>query len=99
MPLSKARMRELKRRTRRLGIQSIMSSADVRAMRIAGIDPEYIENEAGKVSSRVYYALLRDRDAVKAHLSWLQESEGFNARKAQTLETMKRMKAGEACIK
>ena len=80
MPLSKERMRERKRVERKrkrlqsiLNVRSIMSPSDIRAMRRAGIDPEYIENETGKVSSYLYYALLRDRDAVKGHLSWLQD--------------------------
>lgn len=72
MSLSKQRNKERMRTIRRLGITSIMSPADVRAMRVAGITPEYMEDEAGRVSARVYYALLRDRDAIKAHLSWLQ---------------------------
>lgn len=74
MPLSKARDAERKRQLRRLGVKSIMSSADVRAMRRAGLDPEQIESEAGKVASSVFYALLRDRDAIKAHLGWHHEA-------------------------
>ena len=79
MPLSKAkqakRMREHRERKKMQGllkVKSIMTSADIRAMRAAGLTPEDIENETGKVSSYLYYALLRDRDAFKAHLSWLQ---------------------------
>jgi len=49
-----------------------MSSADVRAMMESGLTLEDIENETGKVASYLYYALLRDRNAIKAHLSWLQ---------------------------
>lgn len=74
MPLSKARMRELKRKTRRLGVKAILSASDVRAMRAAGLNPEDIENETGKVSSRIYYALMRDRDAIKTHLTWHHEA-------------------------
>ena len=74
MPLSKAKNRERMRKLRRLGVKAVMSSADVRAMRRAGLDPENIGDEAGKVSSAVYYALLRDRDAIKAHLGWHHEA-------------------------
>jgi len=79
MPLSKERDKERKKlersrkaRTLELNVGTIMTTADVRAMRAAGITSEYIENETGKVASRLYYALLRDRDAIRAHLSWLQ---------------------------
>jgi len=79
MPLSKERDKErkrlersLKRRALELKVGAIMSSANVRAMRAAGITPGYVEDESGSVASRVFYALLRDRDAIKAHLSWLQ---------------------------
>ena len=79
MPLSKERMRrrkklerERKKVQRFLRVKSILTSADIRAMKAAGLSPEDIENETGKVASYLYYALLRDRDAVKAHLSWLQ---------------------------
>ena len=78
MPLSKKRDRERKRRLRRLGVTSIMSSADVRAMRMAGLNPEDVGDERGKVSSSVYYALMRDRDAIKAHLSWHHESVKYS---------------------
>ena len=62
----------MKKTALELKVGTIMSSADVRAMRAAGLDPEYVEGERGKVSSRIYYALLRDRDAARAHLGWLQ---------------------------
>ena len=64
--------RQLKKKALELRVGTVMSSADVRAMRAAGLDPEYVENERGKVSSRIYYSLLRERDAVRVHLSWLQ---------------------------
>ena len=75
MPLSKKRDRERKRAQRRIGVKAIMSSADVRAMHLAGIDPEYIEEETGKVSSRLFYALMRDRDAARAHLGWIHDAK------------------------
>ncbi len=74
MPLSKERNKKRMQALRRLNVKSIMSSASVRAMRAAGLRPEDIEPEAGKVSSSIYYALLRDRDAIKAHLSWHHEA-------------------------
>ena len=55
-------------------VTSVMSSANVRAIRKTGLRPEDVEPEASKVSSSVYYALLRDRDAIKAHLSWHHEA-------------------------
>jgi len=88
MPLSKQRNKERMQKIRRLGVKHIMTSADIRAMRAAGIDPEYIDDEVGKVSSRVYYALLRDRDAIKAHLTWLQDNlkSGRIVLKAEVIE-------------
>lgn len=83
MPISKARNRERMSTQRRNGVSSIMSSADVRAMRKAGLTPEYIEDEPGRIKASLYYALLRDRDAVKAHLGWYQE-----AREKRKLLTM-----------
>ena len=76
MPISKARDAERKRKQRRNGVSSIMSSADVRAMHKAGLTPEYIEDEPGKIKASLYYALLRDRDAIKEHLGWLQDAMG-----------------------
>ena len=44
-------------------------------MRRAGLQPEdLIEEEVQAVSGKVFAALLRDRDAVKAHLSWHHDS-------------------------
>ncbi len=62
------------RQQRRLGVKSVMPPADVRAMRKAGLNPEEIGKEEGQVSSATYYALLRDRDAIKAHLGWHHEA-------------------------
>ena len=74
MPLSKVKNKARMRKLRRFNVKSVMSSADVRAARRAGINPEDIGSEFGKVSANVYYALLRDRDAIKAHLSWHHEA-------------------------
>lgn len=87
MPLSKknqaAWMRHYRKERREerenvyfLGVKDIISKADVRAMRKVGLNPENIENESGKVSSRSFYALQRDRDAIKAHLSWHHDQLG-----------------------
>ena len=82
MPLSKVKQAEWmrvyrlkKRRTDSPYLTAgIVRSADIRAMKRAGIDLEYVEGETGKVSSNVYYALMRDRNAIKAHLDWHHES-------------------------
>ena len=82
MPLNKEEKRKYQKRLywrRKMEanpylVRKVASSADVRAMRAAGLNPENIENEVGKVSSSVYYALMRDRDAIKSHLSWHHES-------------------------
>ena len=77
MPISKKRMRELKRKerllrekARDLHVTEVLSAADVRAIRLANLDPEDIEAEENKVSSNIFYALMRDRDAARAHLDW-----------------------------
>ena len=65
-----------KQRADALGVKGIMSKADARAMRRAGIRPDDVETGVGKVSSRIYYALMRDRDAIKTHMSWHHEQVG-----------------------
>ena len=85
MPLSKKRKAEYqkrlywerKRASNPYLVARIARRADIRAMKRAGIDPEYMENEAGKISAFVYYTLLRDRDAIKAHLSWHHEAAKY----------------------
>ena len=76
MPLSKRRDAERKRQKRRHTGLKVMSSADVRAIRRAGLKPEDIGDEAGNVSSAAYYTLLRDRDAIRAHLDWHHKEIG-----------------------
>lgn len=75
MPLSKDQNRERMRRARAQGT-SLLAKRNVRAMRRAGIDPEAVDWDEGGpgVSQPVYYALMRDRDAIKAHLGWHHES-------------------------
>lgn len=44
-------------------------------MRQAGIGPEDLGEEVeSRVSYRLFAALLRDRDAIKAHMGWHHES-------------------------
>jgi hypothetical protein len=74
VPLSKEKDRERKRKLRRNKVSKVMSSADVRAMRRVGIDPEKLGDEGGKISSRVFYSVVRELEAVRAHLSWHHES-------------------------
>ena len=53
----------------------IMSRDDVWAMKKAGLRVEDLGNEVGPgVSRRTFAAMVRDRDAIKAHLSWHHES-------------------------
>jgi hypothetical protein len=49
VPLSKEKDRERKRKLRRNKVSKVMSSADVRAMRRVGIDPEKLGDEGGKI--------------------------------------------------
>ena len=79
MPLSKVKERA-RGKARRLAQKRaagahLLTSADVRAMRQAGLRLEDMEGEKGpQVSMQAFSALQRDRDAVKAHLSWHHES-------------------------
>mgnify|MGYP001577204995 CR=1 FL=1 len=79
MPLSKKRDAERKRQERhaqkRAAGAHLLSKADVRAMRRAGLRVEELEDEEGpQVSFQTFSALLRDRDAIKAHMEWHHES-------------------------
>ena len=79
MPLSKERERT-RGRARRLALKRaagahMLSKADVRAIRASGLRVEDMEGEEGpQVSFQAFSALQRDRDALKAHLSWHHES-------------------------
>jgi hypothetical protein len=75
VPLSKEKDRERKRKLRRNKVSKVMSSADVRAMRRVGIDPEKLGDEGGKISSRVFYSVVRELEAARARVSWYQESK------------------------
>lgn len=79
MPFSKAKQAEYQKKRRlaqkRAAGAQLMSSADVRAMRKAGLRVEDLQGEEGeKVSFQTFSALLRDRDAIKAHMGWHHES-------------------------
>ena len=79
MPLSKQanreRMKQARLAQKRAAGAHLLSRADVRAMRQAGLRVEDMEGETGpQVSMQTFSALQRDRDALKAHLSWHHES-------------------------
>jgi len=84
VPLSKAKMRAYMKERRAKAVKPLpgtrfLSKATVRAMRAAGIDPEKVEwgiaESEDHISPSVYYHLVRDRDAIKAHLGWHHDSK------------------------
>lgn len=77
MPLSKKRNRERMRvkRGEKKGI-NVLSSFKVKEIRKSGFDIEKLFDN-GMVPAVEYYRLMRDRDAIKAHLDWHHESVKF----------------------
>ena len=79
MPNSKAKqarvMKENRAEKKRLAGAHLLSKWDVRAMRKAGLRVGDLQGEEGaRVSFQTFSALLRDRDALKAHMAWHHES-------------------------